>query len=241
MISNYATFGMIQLPLASLLLNIDYGSEKAALNAQSTYLLAGMAGGACLGYKLLNKRFYSDGHPTIIAMAGWSGLVAGYGAYFFLKDPYKRTYYNSPYEGTCYRESSFELKASDIRTATFMALATSASGLYLAHKYTKGYTFSRGDGYIVMGSTTAGGLLGCGLGFLIYPTGTSEEEDVFQTVCGLSSLGLMAGYALGIHSVRNQNHKSLGSLEINFDGLPLGLALAASKTKTKIPWITGSF
>lgn len=227
MISNYATLGMIELPLASVLFKTDYETEESFLRAQSAYLLAGMAGGAYLGYRLANKNNYSDGQPAIIATAGWTGLLAGAGAHFFLR---------GPYDG-----SSFEFSTAEAKTLTFMALAASGSGLYLAHKYTRGYTFSRGDGYIVMGSTTAGGLLGCGLGFLIYPTGTSEEEDVFQTVCGLSSLGLIAGYALGIHSVRNQNHKSFGSLDINFDRVPLGLALAAGKAKTKIPWITGSF
>jgi len=227
MISNYATFGMIELPLASILLKTEYETGESFLRAQSAYLMAGMAGGAYLGYKLAYRKNYSDGQPAIIATAGWTGLLAGYGAYFFLR---------GPYDG-----SSFGFSSTDAKTATLMALSTSATGLYLAHRYTKGYTFSRGDGFLVMGSTAAGGLLGCGLGFLIYPTGESEEEDVFQTVCGLSSLGLMAGYALGLHSVRNQNHKSLGSLEINFDAVPLGLALAANKTKTKIPWITGSF
>lgn len=240
MISNYATFGMIELPLASILLKTEYETVESFLRAQSAYLLAGMAGGAYLGYRLAYRKYYSDGQPAIIATAGWTGLVAGYGTYLFLKSPYKHTTFISPY-GDTYSSSSFELKASDIRTATFIALATSASGLYLAHKYTNGYTFSRGDGFIVMGSTAAGGLLGCGLGFLIHPSSDSESNEIFQSVSGLSSLGMIAGFALGLHSVRNQNHKSLGSLDINFDAVPLGLALAAGKAKTKIPWITGSF
>jgi len=227
MISNYATFGMIDLPLASLLFDMDYDTDESFLRAQSAYLLAGMAGGAYLGYKLANKKFYSDGQPAIIATAGWTGLLAGTGAYFFLRGPYEH--------------SSFDIRTSDIRTATFLALATSSTGLYLAHKYTRGYTFSRGDGFIVMGSTAGGALLGCGLGFLIHPTGESESNEIFQTVSGLSSLGMMAGYALGIYSVRKQSNKSFGSLEINFDGLPLGLAMAACKTKTQIPWITAKF
>jgi hypothetical protein len=230
MISNYATFGMIELPLASVLFKTEYETGESFLRAQSAYLLAGMAGGAYLGYKLAYRNNYSDGQPAIIATAGWTGLVAGAGAYFFLRGP----------NGS----SSFRFSDTEAKPLTFMALATSATGLYFSHKYTNGYTFSRGDGYIVMGSTAAGGLLGCGLGFLLSPTGESESNDgieIFQTISGLSSLGMIAGFTLGLHSVRNQNHKSLGSLDINFDGLPLGLALAASKTKTKIPWITGSF
>ncbi len=227
MISNYATLGMVEVPLASVLFKTDYGTEKSFLRAQSIYLLTGLAGGGYLGYKLANNKYRSEGQPSIIATAGWTGLLAGTGAYFFLR---------GPYDG-----SSFEFSSGEAKIATLMALCTSVSGLCLAHKYTRGYTFTRGDGYIVMGSTAGGALLGCGLGFLMHPTGESESNEVFQSVSGLSSLGMMAGYALGIYSVRKQNNKRLGNLEINFDGVPLGLAMVACKAKTQIPWITAKF
>jgi hypothetical protein len=232
MISNYATLGMAYLPLFSALIKDHYEDEESFVRAQSYYMLAGLAGGGYLGYRLAHDKYCSDGQPTIIATAGWTGLLAGAGAYFAI---------NGPYETGALGGHSFEISSGEAKLATLMALSTSASGLYLAHKYTKGYTFSRGDGFIVMGSTTAGGLLGCGLGFLIHSSGDLENNGFFQTVSGLSSLGLVTGYALGLYSVRNQEHKYLGNLGFSIDGAPLGLALAASKTPCKIPWISATF
>jgi hypothetical protein len=232
MISNYATLGMAYLPLFSALIKDHYEDEESFFRTQSYYMLSGLAGGGSLGYRLAHDKYCSDGQPTIIAAAGWAGLLAGAGAYFVIKGPYETGVYGGHH---------FEISSGEVKLATLMALSTSASGLYLAHKYTKGYTFSRGDGFIVMGSTAAGGLLGCGLGFLIHSSGDLENNGFFQTVSGLSSLGLITGYALGIYSVRNQEHEYSGNLGLSIDGAPLGLAFVLSKTQARIPWITGSF
>lgn len=231
-ISNYATLGMVQLPLFSALIKDEYENEESFFKTQSYYMLAGLAGGGYLGYRLAHNKPCSDGQPSIIATAGWAGLLAGTGIYFVM---------NGPYETGVYGGHNFEISSGEAKLATSMALLTSASGLYLAHKYTKGYTFSRGDGFIVMGSTAAGGLLGCGIGFLASPAGDVENNKFFQTVSGLSSLGLITGYALGIYTIRNSTHKNLNCLDLNIESLPLGLALVASKTPAKVPWITATF
>jgi hypothetical protein len=55
-------------------------------------------------------------------------------------------------------------------------------------------------------------------------------------------LGMLGGYYLGIKTVRTRARKSYGRLNINLDGLPLGLALMAAKNDdVKIPMITMDF
>ncbi|MDO9390528.1 MAG: hypothetical protein Q7U71_02010 [bacterium] len=216
-ISHYATFGMVDLPMLFVAAQNE-PSDKSL----SFAMLIGLAGGSYLGRRLAMGQNVSDGEPTIVATSGWTGMAAGAGLYFC-------AFSHADHDG-------FTINGRQLNNLCLMG---SAFGLYCGQRFTRGYNFSRGDGFIVTGTTAGGALLGAGFGFLIAP-----HEDGFgmlRTISGLSTIGMLSGYALGIKTVRNQEHKRLGILDINFDAVPLGLALAANKTKTKIPWITGSF
>lgn len=216
-ISHYATFGLVDLPLLGGIIHADSHDKFMA-----SLTLTGLAGGTYLGYRLAKGQNISDGEPTIVATSGWAGMAAGAGLYIaaFVADVGNDLSIN---------ESAFYS----------LCLLGNAGGLYLGHKYSRGYNFTRGDGFMVTGTTAGGALLGAGLAFLITPD--SDSPTAARFVMGASTVGMIGGYAIGIKSVRNQEHKRLGRLDIRFDGVPLGLALAAGKAKTKIPWITGSF
>ncbi|MDP2808061.1 MAG: hypothetical protein Q8O74_08005, partial [bacterium] len=217
LISHYATFGMTDLPLL-----VATVQEEPTDNVMSAAILAGLAGGTYLGYRLAKGQNVSDGEPTIVATSGWMGMAAGAGLYL-----------------TMAGEDKNGDISPDSKALSAFSLLGNAAGLYFGHRFTKGYNYTRGDGFIVAGTTTGGALLGAGIGFLAAPK--EGNTATFRIITGASTVGMLGGYALGIRTVRNQEHKRLSKLDINFDGMPLGLALAVSKTKTKIPWITGSF
>lgn len=216
-ISHYATFGMVDLPMLFVAAQNE-PSDKSL----SFAMLIGLAGGSYLGRRLALGQNVSEGEPTIFATSGWTGMAVGAGLYFCV-------FSHADHDG-------FTINGRQLNN---LCLLGSTFGLYCGQRFTRGYNYSRGDGFIVTGTTAGGALLGAGFGFLIAP-----HEDGFgmlRTISGLSTVGLLGGYALGIKTVRNQEHKRFGSLDINFDGVPLGLAMAASKTQTRIPWITGIF
>jgi hypothetical protein len=216
-ISHYATFGLMDLPL--LLTTIQ---EKPDDKLMAAGTLSGLVGGTYLGYRLARGRNISDGEPTIVATSGWTGMAAGTGLYLCAFS----------------REDNDNLDINQ-KLYSALCLAGNAAGLYFGHKYTRGYSFSRGDGFIVAGTTSGGALLGAGIGFLLSPH--RSDIGMMRLITGASTAGMLGGYYLGIKTVRNKEHKRFSRLDINFDGVSLGLAMAASKTKTKIPWITGSF
>jgi len=216
-ISQYSDFGMADLPLF-----IGALAEEPDEKVISAAALAGLASGIYLGHRIANGKDISEGEPTISETSGLTGMGAGIGLYVTLAG----------------KDSIGDLDLSG-RAMCAVMLAGNAGGLYLGHKLSKGYSYTKGDGLLVEGATYGGALLGAGIGFLAAPNGTGADKA--RVVCGSATLGLLGGYYLGIKTVRNQEHTRLSKLDINFDAVPLGLALTASRTKTKIPWITGSF
>jgi hypothetical protein len=217
MISQYSVFGMVDLPLF-----IGTLAEDPDEKLFSAAALAGIGGGTYLGHRIANGKDISEGEPVLSETSGLTGMGTGIGLYVALAG----------------KDSIGELDISG-RAMCAAMLAGTAGGLYLGHKLSKGYSFTKSDGLIIQGATYGGALLGAGIGFLAAQSGTGADKA--RIVCGTSTLGLLGGYYLGMKTVRNQEHKRFSGLDINFDGVPLGLALAASKTKTRIPWITGSF
>jgi len=216
-ISQYSDFGMVDLPLFIGVLANDPDEKLVSAAA-----LAGMGCGTYLGHRIANGKDISEGEPVISETSGLTGMGTGIGLYVALAG----------------KDSIGDLDLSG-RAMCAVMLAGNAGGLYLGHKLSKGYNFTKGDGLIVEGATYGGALLGAGIGFFAAQSGTGADKA--RVVCGSATLGLLGGYYLGIKTVRNQEHKRFSKLDINFHGVPLGLALAASKTKTQIPWITGSF
>ena len=217
MISQYSDFGMVDLPLLVGVLAEDPNEKLISAAA-----LAGIGGGTYLGHRIAKGKDISEGEPVISETSGLTGMAAGVGLYITLAQ----------------KDTRGDLDISGRAMCTVM-LAGNAGGLFLGRKLSKGYSYSKGDGLIVEGATYGGALLGAGIGFLAGQNGTGADKA--RVVCGSATLGLLGGYYLGIKTVRNQEHKRVSKLEINFDAVPLGLAMAASKTKTKLPWITGSF
>ncbi|MBI4726332.1 hypothetical protein HY768_03755 [candidate division TA06 bacterium] len=216
-ISHYATFGMTDLPLFFNAIQED--PEEKLMSAA---ILAGLAGGSYLGYRLAKGKNFSDGEPTIVATSGWAGMAAGAGLYL-----------------CAFSKGDEDLIRIDARMMSTFCFMGSAAGLYCGHRYIKGYNYSRGDGFIVTGTAAGGALFGAGFGFLFAPH--DNDVGMLRLITGTATVGMLGGYALGIRTVRNQEHKRLSSLEINFDGVPLGLALAVGKVKTQTSWITGRF
>jgi hypothetical protein len=121
-------------------------------------------------------------------------------------------------------------------------LAGNVAGLYLGHRLVRGYSFSRSEGYLVIGTTAGGALLGAGIGFLVSPTeGAYHEGNMLRTITGLSTLGLACGYALGMATVRKPYNKSQGPTGIRLELNPLGPAMLAAKRQAAGPWVTARF
>jgi hypothetical protein len=216
-ISQFSGFGMVDLPLFTCVLAKD--PDEKLISAAA---LAGVGGGTWLGHRLARGKDISDGEPAISETSGLVGMATGAGLYITVAA----------------KDSLGDLDING-RAMCAVTLAGNIGGLYLGNRLSRGYRYTKGDGLIVEGATCGGTLLGAGIGFLAGQNGSGADRA--RVVCGTATLGLLGGYYLGMKTVRNQEHKRLGRLDIKFHGMPLGLALAASKTKTKIPWISGSF
>ena len=225
-ISHYATFGMNDVPLLLAAITFDEDKDPAVDDKlMAAGSLIGLAGGTVLGHSLAAGRDISEGTPSIIANSGWAGMAAGCGLYFSLQ-PQK------------------EIGGVGIHARTLMmsGLAGNVAGLYLGHRLVRGYSFSRSEGYLAIGTTAGGALLGAGIGFLVSPTeGAYHEGNMLRTITGLSTLGLAGGYALGMMTVRKQYNRTQGPAGLRLELNPLGPAMLAAKRQAAVPWVTARF
>jgi hypothetical protein len=74
------------------------------------------------------------------------------------------------------------------------AIVGSAAAVYFAEQAVRDAPLSAGDGYIIIGCTAGGALMGAGLGYLF-----SDEysSDAMRPVVGVATLGAVGGFYLG--------------------------------------------
>ncbi len=181
------------------------GDPKADISAAG--LLAGTAAGSFLGWRSAGRSGISDGEAMFVTASGVAGGFSGFYAIMLAAGD----------------------EPDEIRRAVLLGAAgSSLAGLYLGKKLSRGYAFSKSDGYIMNGAVVGGNLLGMGVGFLLMPR-DDEEIKIRRTMSAMALAGTAAGYYVGLRTVRQEDRKAQQpgfGLEVNPVGL---LCLAAGR------------
>jgi hypothetical protein len=173
--------------------------------------LLGSIGGYAAGALLANDAIYTRGNASTVLTAGLFGtylLPLLYGSVIATAPNF---FFSNNTSG-----SSFE------RQFAFAAMAGNAGGIVLAHALMKSRHFSTSEGNYVILGTTAGFLVGEGLGLIITSNSSFSSTSSVWTITAPIIIGTAAGFAfmLAILGKGTGDEKNTGwNMNINPGGL----------------------
>ncbi|MFO7676709.1 MAG: hypothetical protein R6X12_10385 [bacterium] len=177
LVTTYSDFGWTN-GLLGALTEFDLSDGRRELKLSGWYL-GGLAAGATAGWFRQKNWDCTEGQVTFVRTAGALGHVVPLCAVYALT--------GIPFEDDEDRDRMAWLGP--------LMLAGNIGAVYGAERLIHNAPLGTGDGYITLGCTVAGGLLGAGLGWLF----TDENARwAARPVLGGGALGAVGGLALGL-------------------------------------------
>ena len=190
---------------AALTINENTGSTKE-INRLATLTLLGSGAGMYAGHKIFQKMPTMTNGDVIVTNA--YGILGGL------------------YAGTAADLAFDDLSDNEVKITLSSISLLSAGGLAYGLHRTKDYNYSTAEASYIGLSEIAGGLLGIGVGYLVFSDFKSEIALVF------ASTGATMGLLLMDNFLRNKNmniQTSIGNVDFNFN--PIGVTNAFDKSE----------
>jgi hypothetical protein len=193
-------FGIMQGAALGAVIQLD-----ASASYYAAFALVGSAGGYIVGTALANSEPYTRGNASVLGTAGL------FGAYVVAAPVASALSYGDGGEGPA-------------RGVLVSGMLGNAGGLYLGNTLMKGKHFSTAEGNYVILSTTAGWLVGAGLGMLI-TSGSTQGSPWALTIPTV--LGSAAGFGIMVSSLGKGSGSSHNTgWNVNFNpGALMGVLL----------------